>query len=234
VSTSASPATIVLVHGAWHGSWCWQRVLPLIQQRGYTVRTIDLPSIGADPQSAVNLSTDAATVRSRLDQIQGPIVLCGHSYGGMVLSLAAARHPAVRHLVYLCAFLPDDNQSLVDIGGGKPEPWIQVDERGNTIPDPSLTPTLFYNDCDRETQDWAARRISSMPVATFLERVPRPAWHDIESTYVVCSRDQAIPVDLQRQVLAPRATHTIELDSSHSPFFSQPQALSDLLIARAD
>src|SRR3974390_3927769 len=111
---SRAPATGGLVHGAWHGSWCWDRVVPELAARGVTARTLDLPSVGG--ASGENLSSDAAAVRKVIDAQRGPVVLCGHSYGGMVISLAAATSQRVARLIYLCAFVPEERQSLGNTG----------------------------------------------------------------------------------------------------------------------
>jgi pimeloyl-ACP methyl ester carboxylesterase len=223
--------TIVLVHGAWHGSWCWQRVTPLLEKRGLAVRTIDLPSVGARPKADTDLSADAAAVEALIEGIEGPVLLCGHSYGGMVISHAAAKR--VTRLVYLCAFMPVEGESLVSIGGGRHAPWIQLLDGGLTLPDPARAEAVFYSDCDAKTVRWATREIRPQSGAPFDEPVPRPAWRNTPSTYVVCANDMALPPNVQRNVFAPRATETIELQASHSPFLSQPAALADLLAARA-
>ena len=224
-------ATIVLVHGAWHGSWCWQRVIPLLEKRGVAVRTVDLPSVGARPGSGTDLSADAAAVEAVVESVGGPVVLCGHSYGGMVISHVAAEQ--VARLVYICAFMPSEGDSLVSIRGGRHSPFTQMLEGGLTLPDPAQTQTVFYSDCDAPTVAWAQSQIRPQSGAPFEEPVPRPAWRNTPSTYVVCANDKALPPDLQRKVFAPRATETIELQASHSPFLSQPDALADLLAERA-
>ncbi len=223
--------TIVLVHGAWHGSWCWQRVTPLLERRGIAVRTVDLPSVGAEPGTTTDLSADAAAVRAVVDDIGGPVVLCGHSYGGMVISHVAAER--VVRLVYLCAFMPAEGESLVSIGGGKNAPWIQALDGGLMLPDPAQADEVFYADCDAATRQWAKSRLRPQSGATVIEPVPRPAWRKIPSTYVVCANDMAMPADLQRNVFAPRASEMLELQASHSPFLSQPAAVADLLAERA-
>jgi pimeloyl-ACP methyl ester carboxylesterase len=219
--------TIVLVHGAWHGSWCWQRVTPLLEQRGLTVRTVDLPSVGASPGVLINLSADAAAVEAVLDDIAGPVVLCGHSYGGMVISHVAAKN--VVRLVYLCAFMPAEGESLVSAGGGHHAPWIQGLDGGRILPDPAQAGAVFYGDCDSAVQLWAKSQLRPQSAATAVEPVPQPAWRNIPSTYVICANDMAIPVALQRNVFAPRASQVLELQASHSPFLSQPEAVANLL-----
>jgi pimeloyl-ACP methyl ester carboxylesterase len=228
---TTSKATIVLVHGAWHGSWCWQRVTPLLEARGIAARTVDLPSVGAAPGAGTDLSADAAAVEKVIESLDGPVVLCGHSYGGMVISRVEAK--SVTRLVYLCAFMPAEGQSLVGTGDGKPAPWIQLLNGGLMQPDPTRSGDLFYSDCDPETKEWARSKIRSQSAATVLEPVARPAWRRVPSTYVVCTNDMAMFADIQRNVFAPRASEVIELQASHSPFLSQPQAVAEILAAKA-
>jgi pimeloyl-ACP methyl ester carboxylesterase len=228
---TSGKATIVLVHGAWHGSWCWQRVIPLLESRGLAVRTVDLPSVGAVPGASVDLSADAAAVESVLENLSGPVVLCGHSYGGMVISKVEAK--AVCRLVYLCAFMPLEGQSLVTTGDGRPAPWIELLDGGLMRPDPARTAELFYGDCDPEVQEWARSKIRAQSSASMLEPVARPAWRRVPSTYVVCVNDAVMPLHVQRNVFGPRASEVVELQASHSPFLSRPDAVAELLATKA-
>src|SRR5438067_970341 len=101
-------ATVVLVHGAWHGAWCWTRVVEGLTARGVDAIAIDLPGHGDSTEPLGDLYGDAASLRAALDALDGsPAVVCGHSYGGAVVSLGAARHAAVRHVVYLAALMLD-------------------------------------------------------------------------------------------------------------------------------
>jgi pimeloyl-ACP methyl ester carboxylesterase len=236
-------ATLVLVHGAWHGSWCWQRLIPHLEERGIAVRTVDLPSVirretppsASSGGRAAGLREDAAAVRAIVDSITGPVVLCGHSYGGMVISLAASRQTRgpVARLIYLCAFMPEERQSLVAIGGNQHAPWIQMLDDDLTLPDLSRAAEVFYGDCDEATRKWAIAQLQPQSNVAFITPVARPAWREIASTYIVCARDGAMPPDLQRSLFAPRAGRSIELDTSHSPFLSQPAALADALASQA-
>lgn len=229
---SKSKSTIVLVHGAWHGSWCWQRVVSLLEERGVAVRTMDLPSVGAAPGAGTDLTADATAVERVIEDIAGPVVLCGHSYGGMVISRVEAR--SVVRLVYLCAFMPLEGQSLVSAGGGKAAPWIQLLDGGLMLPEPARTGELFYADCDPEVREWAQRMVRAQSSATMMEPLAHPAWRRVPSTYVVCTEDKAIPAHRQRSAFAVHATEVIELQASHSPFLSQPGAVAELLAARAN
>jgi pimeloyl-ACP methyl ester carboxylesterase len=223
---------LILVHGAWHGSWCWERVTPLLAARGLAVHTVELPSVSAPESSAVReaaLSADASAVRAVMDAVAGPVVLCGHSYGGMVISLAASGRRRASRLTYLCAFMPEAGQSLLACGEGIPTPWIRALDDGMTLPHLTRAADVFYADCDSATVRWAVSRLRPQPAAAYAEPVPDPAWREIPSTYIVCNEDRAIPAELQRSLFAPRAQQVLELAASHSPFLSQPAALAELL-----
>jgi pimeloyl-ACP methyl ester carboxylesterase len=203
----------------------------MLEAHGVAVRTVDLPSVGAAARADTDLSADAAVVDEVIDDLAGPVILCGHSYGGMVISQAEAK--GVSRLVYLCAFMPAEGQSLVGTGDGKPAPWIQLLEGGLMQPDPTRAGDLFYSDCTPEMQEWAQSKIRPQSAATVLEPVARPSWRRIPSTYVVCAKDMAMLEDVQRSVFAPRANEIVELQASHSPFLSQPEAVAELLAVRA-
>jgi pimeloyl-ACP methyl ester carboxylesterase len=140
---------------------------------------------------------------------------------------------SVARLVYLCAFVPLEGQSLLTAGSGRPASWIRMLEGDLMQPDPAQAGTLFYSDCDPEIREWARSRIRPQSAATMMEPVAHPAWRKVPSMYVVCANDKAIPPDLQRNVFGPRATKMTELQAGHSPFLSQPNALADVLAASA-
>ncbi len=205
--------------------------MPLLEKRGFAVRAVDLPSVGAKPGSGLDLSADAAEVEAVLDTLTGPVVLCGHSYAGMVISRVRPR--GIAHLVYVCAFVPLEGQSLITAGSGRPASWIQMIDGGLMQPDASRADAVFYTDCDPATRDWAKSKLKPQSAAIMTEPVARPTWRDVPSTYVVCVNDGALPYDTQRNVYAPRMSHVVELKADHSPFLSQPAALADVLAATA-
>jgi pimeloyl-ACP methyl ester carboxylesterase len=228
-----SRSTVVLCHGAWHGAWCWEHVVPLLEQRGIDVRTLTLPSIDAPPGDTGGLAGDAAAVGRVLDDVGGTALLVGHSYGGMVVTAASAGRDDISRLFYLAAFMPDEGESLFALTGGEPAPWIREQADGRVLPDLELASSVFYADCDPLVQEAAIERLKPMPPKSFVDLAAAAGWHSIPSTYVVCAQDGALPPELQRDLFAPRATERIELEASHSPFYSQPAALAELIAARA-
>jgi pimeloyl-ACP methyl ester carboxylesterase len=196
---------------------------------------VDLPGHGDDTEPLADLHGDAAAVRAAIDELGGaPVVLCGHSYGGAVITEAGV-HPDVRHLVYLCAFnldtgetcaaaAPDIQAASIDLSGV----LVFSDDGATTSIEPSRAIDVFYNACSPEDAAWALSRLGLHSMAGFGDSPSEIAWHTTPSTYVVCNDDHAIHPDLQR-VLARRAKRTVAWKTDHSPFLSAPDLVAGLL-----
>jgi pimeloyl-ACP methyl ester carboxylesterase len=216
-------STVVLVHGAWHGAWCWDEVVGRLAGGGLAVVAVDLPSVA----SGGDLYDDARAVRAVLDDTPGDKVVVGHSYGGIVITEAAAGADGVRHLLYLTAFMLDEGQSLADVAGREPPAW-QIpapDGKTLTVENPQQ---VFYNTCTPEVADAAAARLRPHPVVSLVQPVRSVAWREVPSTYVICDQDNAIPVPAQEAMSAHAGT-THRMDSDHSPFLTDPDAVAALV-----
>jgi pimeloyl-ACP methyl ester carboxylesterase len=225
-------ATIMLVHGAWHGSWCWEPVRRLLEADGIATAAVDNPSV-TKPGS--DLAADGDNLRAALDAIDGPVVLVGHSYGGAVITDAGA-HPNVERLVYLTAFALDAGESVMAnelVGGAdmKLAEALQFDGEVITV-EPARVVEFFYHDCPVETAADATARLRPMSFAAMAGVTREVAWRQKPATYVVCTDDRAIPVPLQRSCAA-RIGDAVELPTSHSPFLSRPDDLARLLAGYA-
>ncbi|WP_405056496.1 alpha/beta hydrolase [Kribbella sp. NBC_01505] len=219
---SGRPA-LLLVHGAWHGSWCWEPLRALLTDEGWRVETVDLPSVAPEGATRYGLHDDAKAVREAITAIGGPVVVVAHSYGGEPATEGAAGLPEVQGLVYVAAFLLDAGESLLAAIGGTPPPWWQVD--GETFT--PLTPeTVFFNDIDDPAD--AVRQLETQSYAVATEALSAAAWRNIDSTYVVCEQDNAIPVFAQ-EAMAQRAGRVERLASGHSPFLSRPKELAAII-----
>jgi pimeloyl-ACP methyl ester carboxylesterase len=225
-------ATIVLAHGSWHGPWSWDRLTPLLLQRGFRVRAPMLPSSGPVSDPTADLSRDAEVIRREITRAGGPVLLVGHSSGGAAITLASAEHPTVIGLVYLCAFMPDTGESILTLVGPDLPPWIREHAPGLLDVDPAAAPQLFYGACDQQTIDWATPQRTKRAVATDAEVLAAAGWHERPSLYVICSRDETIPPDAQRQ-MATRATRTAELDTDHFPQLSMVEKVAELIAEAA-
>lgn len=238
-------AAVVLVHGAWHGAWCFEPVLERLAGTGVDAVAVDLPGHGADRGPLGDLHADAARVREVLDGLDRDCVLLGHSYGGAVITEAGV-HPAVRHLVYLAAFSLDAGESCVaaaiaesraiDLAWDGPnlsDAFVPHDDGTITV-EPGGAVELLFQDCDPATAAWAVDRLGPQPSVTLGDVPTAVAWRARPSTYVVCTEDRGIHPDLQR-ALARRCDERVEWPTSHSPFLSAPDRVADLVagIARS-
>lgn len=218
--------TFLLVHGSWHGPWCWERVVPALEALGHRAVTVALPSCGADTSRLGGLDDDARAVEAAA-AIDGPVVVVAHSYGGAVIS--HARHPAnVLRLVFLGAFMPDSGMSLVSyLPPGNLPPYVNMGPLWSTLAFAQIGPML-YADCDPADIAAAAARVVPQSSAAPATPVADAAWRHLPSTYILLTRDLAVPEPLQRH-FATQATDMVELEASHNFFATRGTLLAGVL-----
>jgi len=229
---SETAASIMFVHGAWHGGWCWDSVRERLDALGVPSVAVDNPSV---TRPGSDLDADVANTRAALDAMPGPVVLVGHSYGGAIISDAAS-HPNVAQVVFLTAFAltPGESVAANSLSGGEESRLgeaIRVDGATTSV-DPGRAIEFFFHDCDPEIARAAVRRLGPMSVAAMSGTVRDAGWRAKPSSYIVCTDDRALPLSLQRSCAA-RTTEVIELATSHSPFLSRPDELARVLADRA-
>ena len=225
-------ATILLVHGAWCGEWVYWKLAPCLDARGLSWVGADLPSCRAE-DSSVGPLDDVAYVRRLVDEVDGPVVVAGKSYGGIVISGATAGCPAVEHLVYIAAMMPEPGELFQQTTAGARTPEFAAGARplpdGRVAMDPEVgAECAFWQATDEDRDVW---RRHCAPMSFGRDRsvsFERVGWTDIPSTYVVCAQDRAIKPDAQRS-WAKRATDVIERPWDHSPAVSHPEDVADLL-----
>ena len=231
--TQGQKPTIVLVHGAWADSSGWNDSIEKLQSKGYTALAV------ANPLRS--LHGDAAYLRSVLASISGPIVLVGHSYGGMVSTNAATGNPNVKALVYIAAFAPDEGETQIELilknEGSQISPatlTVRPYPGGlDSYITPSLFRQIFAQDVSEKTAAVMAATQRPFDLAILEEVSGEPAWKNIPSWYLVTTEDRAIPPTTQR-FMAERAGATIaEVRSSHVPMNSRPSAVTELILDAA-
>ncbi|MFJ4465955.1 alpha/beta fold hydrolase [Streptomyces sp. NPDC089424] len=216
--------TLLLVHGAWHGSWCWQPLTAELNARGLRTRAVDLPSAGRE----AGVQDDAGVVLEELRRIDGPAVVIAHSYGGVPVTQVAARAGNVTRIVYLAAYQLDVGESLLGFHGAP----VPSEPRGlQAVPDNPVP--MFYGDVPEAEAKEAVGRLVPQSTRSFSDGLTRAAWHTVPSTYVVCAHDQALPPGHQ-EGLAARSGAVYRIASGHSPFLSMPAELGALLEEIAD
>lgn len=248
--------SIVLIHGSWHWGGCFQKVAALLAAQGHPVLCPDLKSHGLDParyEQVTDMNDYTANVRALLDNAAEPVVLLGHSMGGVALTHLGEQYPdKISKLVYLTAFMTPRDRSAND--------YLLSDAYRN---DPSVAPLFdivapsadgegvvlnveniaavraaFYGDCsDRDVVVAAANVAPTNTVVPYHARTEttRERFGSIPRVYIECTRDLALPIAQQRRMQADvPGARVITMDTSHSPFFSQPERLARIIGAEAD
>ncbi len=230
---------IVLVHGAWHGGWCWKRVLPSLRASGHEVFTPTLTGVGdrvhlAGPR--VNLETHITDVLNVLEAEElADVVLAGHSYAGMVLTGVAERASAkLRSLVYIDAFVPDDGRCLIEYLSAKRRASMVKEGEANGYIDPPAAKLLGVT--APADQAWVTRRLTRQPYATFSQAVrfegERGAY--LPRTYVYCSNPPAGAFDqFAARFRNDPNWRFRELKTGHDCMVTGPEALARIVLEAA-
>jgi pimeloyl-ACP methyl ester carboxylesterase len=230
----------VFAHGSWHGSWCWERVRPILVDAGHEVATVDLPS--ADPSADV--MDYVAVIEKAIEPPLDNVVLVAHSSAGIPASVVAGRL-ALRELVMVAAFLPQRDTSVLErIADGERmlmDAWGQVfavmprDEFGGTTLAPTIAEEFFYHDCppDDVRRTVVPRLGLERATKLFSEPTPLPGERLTRTRYVVCTADRALNPQWARAAAEQVCDEVVEIDAGHSPFWSKPAELGQLIMAAA-
>jgi len=216
--------TIVLVHGAFADALGWQRLIPILQRDGYDVLAVEMP--------LASLAGDVETTKRFLGAVKGPVVLVGHSYGGGVITGAAAGNSNVKALVYLAAFAPEGGEPLGAFGEKYPvdlNSALQPDSAGFLYVDRARFRALFCADLPATDAKVAAATQKPVHNSVFGASVPVAAWKTIPSWYLVSQDDHAINPDLERFYAKRMNAKTSEVKSSHVAFISHPDVVAKLI-----
>lgn len=221
----------MLVHGAWHGGWCWRRLEPELAARGFASIATDLP---VEDRSAT--FDDYAAVVLEAIRNTDDIVLVGHSLGGMVIPVVAARRP-VRAMVFVCGVVPllagqeADGEPPADRPGTF-DALVRHPDGSTSWPDVASATAAFYGDCSPPDAEWAFARLRRQN-STGLWSVPYPLreWPDTPCVAIAGSDDPVIGLEYSRYVCRARlGIEPVVIEGGHSPFLARPGALADLLV----
>jgi pimeloyl-ACP methyl ester carboxylesterase len=220
----ASVVTIVLVHGGFVDGSGWEGVYNILKQDGYRIAVVQ--------NSTVSLADDVAATQLAISQVEGPVVLVGHSYGGVVIT-EAGNDPKVTGLVYIAAFAPDKGESvdalIKDPPPGAPVPPILPPQNGYLFLDRSKFAASFAADVEPAKAAFMADSQVPWGVGALTGTISEPAWKSKPSWYLVATDDRMIPPPAQR-VMSQRAGSTVvEVPGSHAIYVSQPRAVAELI-----
>lgn len=244
MTETSSPAqqaslTVALVHGAFADASCWNGVIERLQAAGVTTT--------APPNPLRGITYDAAYLASYLTQIPGPVLLVGHSYGGAVITNAGSRANNVVGLVYVAAFAPDEGETLLAIEQNSRDSVLLTAlvplqyPTGNgteTATEFAIDPAKIHEAfaADLPPSQAAVLAATQRPIAelTFAEPTTAPAWKVLPTWAVVPTGDKAVGSDVVRSMAERAGATMVEIDGSHVVMISQPQAVTDVILAAAD
>jgi pimeloyl-ACP methyl ester carboxylesterase len=250
---NSSSKTYILIHGAWHGSWCWHKVARRLQNLGHRVLTPDLPGHYHTGQYHIGQGDHpwdfrAITLQSYVAHIEGlvaassqPVVLVGHSMAGVVITQVAENMPdKIEQLIYLSGFILEDGGSLMDEEQQASVPTvtaaITIDEATASINLPTQSPEriveLFYGQSSPEDAWYALAHVQPQPLLPFGDPVSVSAsrFGRVPKLYIECLQDQAILIQDQRRMHSRTNCAVASINTDHAPFFSAEEQLTGLLL----
>jgi pimeloyl-ACP methyl ester carboxylesterase len=242
--TDASPAadqalTVALVHGAFADSSSWSGVIDLLHAAGIATT--------CPPNPLRGLTQDSAYVASFLNQIPGPVLLVGHSYGGAVITNAGARADNVVGLVYVAGFAPDDGETLLQVEEGSRDSVLfgalmplqyPTGNGTETATEFAINPAkiqeAFAGDLSPEQNALLASTQRPIAELAFAEPTVTPAWASLPTWAVIPTGDKAVGTDVLRTMAARANAEVVEVEASHVVMISQPQAVTDVILAAVE
>lgn len=224
----AQVKNVVLVHGSYADGSGWQGVYEILTKKGYNVTIVQNP--------LTSFADDVASVKRVLDRLEGPVVLVGHSYGGVIIT-EAGNLPKVTSLVYVAAFQPDAGENVVDLNGWAPPApengIILPDSTGFSYYDKAKFHAGFCADLPKAQADFMFASQGAMSASGFITRVSKAAWKSKPSWAIVATEDKSINPEIERKMYARSGAKVTEIKGSHVVFISQPKAVAAVIEAAA-
>jgi pimeloyl-ACP methyl ester carboxylesterase len=236
--------TFILVHGAWQGAWAFDTIVPRLRAAGHDAIAADLPGDGHDatPPGEVDLTRYAEKLTDLIDATSGPIIMLGHSMGGVSASqVSELRAERIALAIYLCAFMLPDGMAVLDFYAKHLEPWmvgahkrVSYDAAGLTsMIDPTSALEVFYHMSDPAVAAAAAKRLTPQPEGARKSklRLTPEKYGAIPRIYIEARQDRSVHLPLQRKMQEITGCKAVYgLESDHAPQLSMPDALTALVL----
>lgn len=231
--------TFILIHGSWHGAWNWHKVAPILEKQGHKAIAIDLPAMGRDKTlvATVTMPLVVEKICQLIDSLDGKVILVGHSKNGIMISQVAEQRPQkVEKLIYLAAYLVPNGRtqreySIQDTEGIlKPYVTFHKELNASTL-EPQIYKEGLYHDCDDDITELAKVLLSHESIITGITPLQLTAenYGRVPRFYIECTEDRAVTPFIQKKMYTEMPCQKVySMATSHSPFFSKPQELSDI------
>jgi pimeloyl-ACP methyl ester carboxylesterase len=228
--------TFILIHGSWHSAWNWHKVIPILQQQGHKAIAIDLPGMGRDktPINEVTMEMSVQKICTLIDDIEGKVILVGHSKNGIMISQAAEyRSHKIEKLIYLAAYLIPNGKTQreysVQDTAGVLKSFVTVHENLNaTTLQTEIYRQGLYHDCDDDITELAKLLLSHEPVESGITplQLNEKNYGSVPRFYIECTADKAVTPFIQQKMYNETPCQKVyRMHTSHSPFFSKPKEL---------
>jgi pimeloyl-ACP methyl ester carboxylesterase len=232
----------LLIHGSWHGAWCWQKLTPLLINSGHRVNCLELPGCGEDANNAPNIVFEDyyQAVYQTIKNSSEPLIVVAHSSAGLFTARVCEElHEHIQNVFYIAGWLPFAGKSLLDMAlsyNNSQLPTIFID-CGNPklrAVNPEGAKQVFYHDCTETEQNWASARLKPKAAQPDIEKMPpiTPTHSLAKSTYIICEQDRVVN-PLAQLDMANRFGFTEEnirrISTGHSPFLAKPQELVKII-----
>lgn len=233
--------TFILIHGSWHSSWNWHKVIPILEKQRHKALAIDLPGMGRDktPIKEVKLQTTVQAVCNLIDNLEGKVILVGHSKNGIVISQVAEYRPEkIEKLIYLAAYLIPNGKTQSDYSSqdinGVLKPYVtRYPELNAHTLQSEIYKEGLYHDCDENITELAKLLLSHETAEsgiTPLELTDKN-FGSVRRFYIECTEDKAVTPFIQKKMYTETVCEKVySMQTSHSPFFSKPQELCDIFL----
>jgi len=233
--------TFILIHGSWHSSWNWHKVVPILEQQGHKVYAIDLPGMGRDktPIQEVTLQNTVQKICDLIDTIEGKVILVGHSKNGIMISQVAEYRPEkIEKLIYLAAYLIPNGKTQAEYSAQDLEGWLKpyvtrYPETSSHTLQTAIYKEGLYHDCEDNITELAKLLLSHEPVESGITplRLTDKKFGSVRRFYIECTEDRAVTPFIQQKMYTETPCEKVyKIPTSHSPFFSRPQELCDIFL----
>lgn len=233
--------TFILIHGSWHSSWNWHKVVPILEKQGHKVFAIDLPGMGRDktPIKEVTLESTVEEICKLIDSIDDQVILVGHSKNGIMISQVAEYRPEkIEKLIYLAGYLISNSKTQADYSSqdvnGVLKPFVTrfPDTNSHTL-QPEIYKEGLYHDCDDDIYQMARMILSheSEVTGTTPLQISNEKYGSVPRYYIECTKDKAVTPFIQQKMYTEMICEKVyKMKTSHSPFFSKPQELCEIFL----